>query len=199
MCSTITSPLQMTGLPDAIKMAYIHGEAADYLAPEIVLREELTLIAARRLLCGTAADGHRSHSRSKQISVLQGPEETLGPRFAVLGERPGCTSKPGWTCYLKSPPWNQASSAFPSGHTSSRNSNQSDCTSNTPYFSFDHLMSNAIFLILSNIWDQAFVNYKRKNFLKQNNCYCISCKCWLINKIHKGKKEERIKVKRKVA
>ena len=36
----------MTGLPDAIKMAYIHGEAADYLAPEIVLDEKPTSIAA---------------------------------------------------------------------------------------------------------------------------------------------------------
>ena len=36
----------MTGLPDAIKMAYIHGEAADYMAPEIVLGEEPTSIAA---------------------------------------------------------------------------------------------------------------------------------------------------------
>ena len=35
-------------------------------------------------------------SRSYQISIPQGPEETLGSRFAVLGERPGCTSKPGW-------------------------------------------------------------------------------------------------------
>ena len=46
MASTITCPLQMTGLPDAIKMAYIHGEAADYLAPEIVLDEKPTSIAA---------------------------------------------------------------------------------------------------------------------------------------------------------
>ena len=46
MSSTITSPLQMTGLPDAIKMVYIHGEAADYMAPEIVLGEEPTSIAA---------------------------------------------------------------------------------------------------------------------------------------------------------
>ena len=37
MVSSVTTPLQMTGLPEEIKMAYIHGEEADYLAPEIVL------------------------------------------------------------------------------------------------------------------------------------------------------------------
>ena len=46
MVSSITTPLQMTGLPEEIKMAYIHGEEADYLAPEIVLGEQPTSIAS---------------------------------------------------------------------------------------------------------------------------------------------------------
>ena len=45
MVSSISTPLQMTGLPEEIKMAYIHGEEADYLAPEIVLGEQPTSIA----------------------------------------------------------------------------------------------------------------------------------------------------------
>ena len=46
MVSSMTTPLQMTGLPEEIKMAYIHGEEADYIAPEIILGEQPTSIAS---------------------------------------------------------------------------------------------------------------------------------------------------------
>ncbi|XP_072176338.1 probable serine/threonine-protein kinase DDB_G0281745 [Diadema setosum] len=44
MVSSMTSPLQMSGLPEAVKFAYLQGEEADYLAPEIVLDEEKTSV-----------------------------------------------------------------------------------------------------------------------------------------------------------
>ena len=46
MVSSISTRLRMTGLPMELKMAYIHGQEADYLAPEIILDEQPTSIAS---------------------------------------------------------------------------------------------------------------------------------------------------------
>ena len=46
MVSSISTRLRMTGLPMEIKMAYIHGQEADYMAPEIILDEQPTSIAS---------------------------------------------------------------------------------------------------------------------------------------------------------
>ncbi|XP_041454001.1 probable serine/threonine-protein kinase DDB_G0281745 isoform X1 [Lytechinus variegatus] len=46
MVSTISSPLRMTELPEELKVAYIHGEEGDYVAPEVVLHGQSTSISS---------------------------------------------------------------------------------------------------------------------------------------------------------
>ena len=46
MASTITAPAKMVGVPKELKMAYVHGGEADYIAPEVVLDEQPASIAS---------------------------------------------------------------------------------------------------------------------------------------------------------
>lgn len=46
MVSTISSPLRMTELPETLKVAYIHGEEGDYVAPEVILHGQSTSISS---------------------------------------------------------------------------------------------------------------------------------------------------------
>eukprot|EP00057_Strongylocentrotus_purpuratus_P020401 XP_011674875.1 PREDICTED: cAMP-dependent protein kinase type 1-like [Strongylocentrotus purpuratus] len=67
MASSITAPPKMVGVTREIKMAYVHGGEADYIAPEVVLDEQPTSIASDvfsvgRILSdmGEIFGGHRS-------------------------------------------------------------------------------------------------------------------------------------------
>lgn len=67
MASLMTKPFRMTGLSEVIKMAYIHGDEADYIAPEVILLEEQTSTASDvfsvgRILMdiGEVVEDHRS-------------------------------------------------------------------------------------------------------------------------------------------
>nr|XP_054759748.1 uncharacterized protein LOC129265846 [Lytechinus pictus] len=46
MASTMTAPAKMVGVTKELKMAYVHGGEADYIAPEVVLDEQPTSVAS---------------------------------------------------------------------------------------------------------------------------------------------------------